>query len=383
MNKQINILQLPNYVLLNIIKYLTDSDDYNNLRICNKFFYNFLNIIKIFYNNICIKTIERQNNRYFYNDYYYNQKKKTEINYILNTKRNKIFKTNMEKEYFNNNKNSLKRITEYKNGHKHGIEKFFFQNNIIFKQRYYKYGIKLKNEYVNYTNGSLKFLINHNGVKKLIKKFSKSEMCYEINLKNNSLHGKCNYYIFKNLKKSANYKNGYLHGILKNYKLFGIDEIINYENNKKNGIFMCLNFIKKIEIIGNFKEDKLNGLLIFFSHNKITKTIKLVNGTINGNYILYTNNKTIYPFKNNLLHGYCKEYNFNNKIKYKIKYINNKFANIYKKYDYFGYLNTEIVIINSNEYIMKKYDKNILLYSLYKINNKYYFLINGKKICLN
>ena len=60
MNEKINLIQLPKYVLLNIIKYLKDTDDYNNLRICNKYFYNLIKIIKFFSNGICIKKIEKK-----------------------------------------------------------------------------------------------------------------------------------------------------------------------------------------------------------------------------------------------------------------------------------------------------------------------------------
>ena len=329
------------------------------------------------------KKNRKKKNNYFYVDYYFNQKKKNEISYSLNTKRNKIYKINIEKEYFNNDNNSLKRITEYKDGYKHGIEKIFFQNNIVFKQCYYKYGIKLKNEFVNYNNGCLHYLIKYNGSEKTIKKFFKNEISNEISIKNDILHGQCYYYLFNTLKKSINFNNGNMTGIVKNYKFFGIDEILSYSNNKKNGIFINYNFIKQIRIIGNYNQDKLNGILFIFSNKKIIKTIKLIKGNIHGNYIECKHNLTIYPFKNNQLNGYFKEFNLNNKIKYKIKYLDNNFANIFKKYDYFGNLEFEILFVNCNEYIIKKYKRNIILYSLYKINGAYYIIINGKKICLN
>ena len=38
----------------------------------------------------------------------------------------------------------MKRISHYKNGNKHGIEKIYFENNIIKRQCLYYYGFKTK-----------------------------------------------------------------------------------------------------------------------------------------------------------------------------------------------------------------------------------------------
>ena len=57
MNIEKNICNLPNFIILKIVSYLTNTNDYNNFRQTNKKTYELINIIKKFRNNICIQEI--------------------------------------------------------------------------------------------------------------------------------------------------------------------------------------------------------------------------------------------------------------------------------------------------------------------------------------
>ena len=258
--------------------------------------------------------------------------------------------------------------------------KIYFENNIIKRQCLYYYGFKTKKEFINNNYGGVKYIINYNINDFNLKKYEKKYLCYDINFKKDELHGICNYYVFGIIKYSSFFSRGILNGLCKKFKINGIDEIINYENNLKNGLFMKFNSLKKLKIVGNYKQNKLHGIIMFFVNNTIIKTINMDNGNINGHYNEYNQNKKEYIFKDNLLYGYS-EYSYSGTIKYKLKFIENRFANIYKKYNIYGKLDKEILFLG-NDYIVKQYNNDKVIYSLYKFNNNYYFSFNNTKIKL-
>ena len=112
-----------------------------------------------------------------------------------------------------------------------------------------------------------------------------------------------------------------------------------------------------------------------FTNNRISKTINFAEGNINGKYIEYGENKKEYDFKDSFLNGYINIYSYSNSLKYKIKYLNDNFANIFKTYNIIGELDKEYLFMD-DDYIVKKYENNNLLYTLYKIDNSYYFVLN-------
>ena len=59
----------------------------------------------------------------------------------------------------------------------------------------------------------------------------------------------------------------------------------------------------------------------------------------------------------------------------------NQFDNIFKIYDIQGNLDKEYIFLDK-DYIVKKYIRDRMIYSLYKINSEYYLLFNNKKIKL-
>lgn len=373
-NKQTkNIIDLPKPILTNIISYLTNTNDYNNLRITNKFFYSFLDVIKKFNNNICIQEIEYNDYKYNNKCFYLNRQLKIENNYFLNMS-NKIIKHGRETQYFINGK--IKRISNFKNGRKDGLEQIFFDNKIVFKQVYYKNGVKKENEIINNKNGSCNFIISHNYIYQNIKKFKRNQLSFDVILKNNNFHGDCKYYLYGTLRKITPFCDGLLHGVYKNFELHGLTTIFTYENNKKNGIFVKTNYLNDFKIFGNFEDDKLHGLVIIFTKNRMSKTINFDEGNINGKYIEYGENKKEYEFKDSFLNGYINEYSYSNSLKYKIKYINDSFANIFKTYNISGKLDKEYLFMD-DDYVVKKYEDNNLLYTLYKINNSYFFVLNN------
>jgi antitoxin component YwqK of YwqJK toxin-antitoxin module len=376
--KIINICNLNDGIIINIIRYFTNSDDYNNFRMTNKKLYKLINIIRKYENSRCIQEIFIENQYYINKHYFYNNTLKLQNIYIINDKFEKI-KTGAEKEYYLNG--SLKRISNYKNGLKEGLEKKYFDNYIIRRQSFYKDGIKYRKEFINDFNGILKYILDYNFLYIYVKKFNRKMLCYDISIKNNNLHGECKYYNNGSLQKSINFYNGLMQGIYKIYKLFGLDEIITYNNNKKNGVFLCYNYLKEIKYCGKYKNDRLEGTINFFVSNRIIKSIEMKCGLLHGKYIEYSDLKKHFDFKDNLLTGYYKEYSYTNIIRLKIKFNEDKFDNIFKIYDIQGNLDKEYIFLDK-DYIVKKYIRNRLIYSLYKINSVYYLLFNNKKIKL-
>jgi len=381
MNKKtkiINICNLYDSIIINIVKYLTNSDDYNNFRMTNKKLYKLINIIRKYENNRCIQETYIENQYYINKHYFYNNNLKLQNTYVINDKFEK-FKTSTEKEYFLTG--ALKRISNYKNGEKEGIEKIYFENKIIRRQSFYKDGIKYRNEFINDFDGRLKYILDYNFLYIYVKKFIRKMLCYDISIKNNNLHGECKYYNNGLMQKSINFYNGLIQGICKTYKLFGLDEIITYDNNKKNGVFLCYNYIKKIKYCGKYKDDRLEGTINFFFANRIIKSIEMKSGLLHGKYIEYSDFKKHFDFKDNLLTGYYKEYRYTNILRFKIKFNEDRFDNIFKIYDIQGNLDKEYIFLDK-DYIVKKYIRDRMIYSLYKINSEYYLLFNNKKIKL-
>ena len=122
-NNKLQLLDLPKIVILKIVLFLTNTDDYNNLRISNKFFYFLLNTIKKFNNNICIQEIVEQYNKLYNTIYYPNRKIKLKNIFYYENYSKYRYKIDDEKEYYENG--NMKRISHYKNGNKHGIENIF------------------------------------------------------------------------------------------------------------------------------------------------------------------------------------------------------------------------------------------------------------------
>ena len=120
-----NIEILPNEILLNIIKNINNTNDYCNLRISNKIFYNLMINLKKYKNFAIIKEKILIDHEEFRINYYYE------------------------------NTSILKKEENYKNNKKHGVYKTFYKNgNLEFLQEY-KYD-KLDNyQYYYHDNGVL------------------------------------------------------------------------------------------------------------------------------------------------------------------------------------------------------------------------------------
>jgi antitoxin component YwqK of YwqJK toxin-antitoxin module len=376
--KTINLCDLPNVVIVNIVSKITNSVDYNNFRIINKKLYSLLNTIKRFDNNKCIQETYIENQYYINKHYFHNNKIKLLNKYIIDTNFD-AHKTSFEREYYITG--SLKRITSYKNGTKDGLEKVYFENNILRRQSFYKNDIKYSNEIINDIDGKTKYIIYYNYNYIYIKKYNKNMICYDISLKNNELHGVCKYYVYGSLNKSVKYNNGIMQGLYKLYNIMGLDKVVTYDNNKKNGVFFNYDHQKNIKLCGNYKNNRLHGTINFFICSKLIKSIEMTSGLLHGKYTEYVDLKKQFIFRNNKLNGYYTEDRYTNVLKLKIKFNENLFDNIYKTYDIYGYLDKEYVF-SDGDYIVKKYWRNALLYSLYKINENYYIYYKNNKIKL-
>lgn len=376
--KEIILCDLPEKVILNIIRFLTNTNDYNNFRITNKKIYNLIKIIKKFKNNNCIREIFIENQYYINKEYFPNNKLKLQNKFIIDEYFEK-YKTSVEKEYYETG--VLKRISNYKCDFKNGLEKVYYSNNILRRQSFYKNGIKTHNEFINDIDGKIKYILEYNFLFIYLKKYIKNMINYDITIKNNTLHGECKFYFYDSLRKIANFNNGNLHGICKTYKQFGKEDVITYFNNKKNGLFLTYDYFNNIRLCGNYKNNKLHGVINYFFSGKIMKTMEMFHGLLHGQYIEYSDYKKIYNFVHNQLNGYYKEYRYTNTLKLKIKFNENIFENIFKIYDIYGKLDKEYIFMN-NDYIVKKYNRGKLLYSFHKLDSIYYIVLNNTKIKL-
>ena len=369
---------MPEKIIKNIISFITNTKDYLNLRSTNTYFYNLMFTIKIFYANYLKKEIKYN---YIINAYQV-------INYDCYNNISQICyydllrqKKGEEKYYFNNKQ--VSKLSNYRYGSKHGLEKIYYRNNILKQQTQYMFGKKVNNEFINNIDGSCRFLITHKDNIKNVKKFMGKNLIYNLNFFNNKIHGINLSYDFEKLKKSETFNNGNYHGTTKIYNFAGLNEIYFYENNKKSGTYLKYNILNDVKTIANYKNNKLDGNLKIFIDEKIYKTISLKNGLLHGKYIEYYNGKYIFNLKNNLLNGFFEEYDINEKLRYKINFSNNRFNNIYKKFDFNGDLDIELFFIDNNDYIVKKYKKNVLIYKFQKVKKRYYITFNKIIVNLN
>ena len=377
-NKDSYLELMPEKIIKNIISFITNTKDYLNLRSTNTFFYDLMFTIKIFYANYLKKEIRFDSIMDCYKvinyDYYNNI---SQICYydLLRQKKGE------ERYYFNNKQ--LSKLSNYRYGSKHGLEKIYYRNNILKQQTQYMFGKKINNEFINNVDGSCRFLITHKYNIKNVKKFMGKNLIYNLNFLNNKIHGINFSYDFEKLKKSETFNNGKYHGTTKIYNFAGLNEIYFYENNKKSGTYLKYNILNDVKTIANYKNNKLDGNLKIFIDEKIYKTISLKNGLLHGKYIEYSNGKYIFNLKNNLLNGFFEEHDLNDRLKYKINFCNNRFNNIYKRYDFNGDLDIELFFINNNDYIVKKYEKNVLKYKFQKIKKRYFITFNKITVNLN
>lgn len=374
------IIDLPDLILNKIINLIDTTEDYNNLRLVNNKFHKLMNINKRFEDGLPIEIYTFFQNNIFNENIIWH--KQGPIKQIKNFNHLGL-RDNLQLEYYKNKK--IKTLENYSQGCKNGIHKDFYLTGILKKISIYKHGYKFGKEYINNQEGNLKFLKTHiNKHCYEIERYTNNLMISKCNIKNSKIFGTAFYYQFNgDIKKKCNYINGSLEGKTYIYNDFGLYKLINYKNNKKNGFYMLYNNLGEIHIYCNFKNDTLNGpLKIFNINSKNIYTMNFKNGLLDGEYIYYDIIKKKYNFKNNMLHGYYIDYYNNNNPKYKIKFCNNRFDKIYKKYNFNGSLNIEI-LITDNGYKIIKYKNDIEVLTIHKIENEYYYSKDNQLIYLD
>ncbi len=363
-----NLTELPNKILTKIINNIDTTEDYNNLRSTCKIFHDLMSINKKFVNGKSIEIYTFLENNIFNQNviWYENGPIKKINNYNMQG-----LKDNYQKEYYENKKLKLK--TRYKNGKKNGFHKKFFYNGTLNTICNYQNNKKIGNEIINNIDGNVKFIKHHKDDIVSVKHYLRNNLKVKFQLKNNLLFGNCNIFE-KNLPiKKCYYVDGLLFGKTSIYNEYGLKEEINYFANEKNGAYIKYNTFGEIQIYANFKYNKLDGLAKMFNYNGInTHMIEFKDGKLHGKYVNNFINKEVYNFKENKLHGYFTEYFKNNNKKFLIKFQNNQFSNIYKKFSKEGLLIFEILFTNEG-YKIKKHIKNDKYLTFYKINNEYYY----------
>ena len=273
------------------------------------------------------------------------------------------------------------------NNKKEGINKIFYENRKIKKITTYKNNLKNGIEKNYDINGSIKSIINYFNNEKFfehifdkrmllfskfyynpnyysIKKYKNSETVIEGEFLNNKLHNKLIIY-FENKKIIYKYNEGDLISKYEFDKNNNLLEKTNYKNNVKNGLSYNYYYNNKLQSIKYYENDDLVKMYSWSINHHTQKNINFKNNIINGDYKIIGNYiDYILPYKNGKLHGFVI---INYKLlrcKVMIKYINNEFANIYKK-----------ILKNNNKKIEIIISSNYLSYTKYYNNgNKHVVL---------
>jgi antitoxin component YwqK of YwqJK toxin-antitoxin module len=371
------LIHLPKRILKLVIDNIDTTEDYNNLRLTCKFFHDLLSINKRFVNgkSVEIYTFLQQNIFNQHVIWYENGPIKKNNYYNIEG-----LKHAYQKEYYENK--NIKSKVHYVNGTKTGMHKEFFINGILKSICYYKNGKKVGNEILNNLDGNIRFLKYHKNDTISIKHYLRGKKKTQFQLKNNLLFGICHIYEKNLVSKSCYYIDGLLFGKMQLHNEFGLCEEINYYANEKNGPYIKYNHFGEIIVYANFKYDKLNGMAKMFNYNGInTHMIEFKNGNLHGKYVTNQINKEVFNFKDNKLHGYYYQYYKNSKKHTAIKFHNNKFANIYKKFNKDGSLNIEI-LFSENGYKIKKHIKDSIYLTFFKFDKEYYYKIGSDLVQL-
>lgn len=195
------------------------------------------------------------------------------------------------------------------------------------------------------------------------------------------------YYYNGNIMNIYEYKDGLKDGLCKNYYENGkIHFETTYINNMKNGISFVYNESGNIIEKSYYKDDKYDGLCIYYKNNNVEEEINYENGKREGVSILYKyddENKLIHKneiiYKDDKIYNgtYC-EYYENTNVKSEVTYVNGMKEGIRKDYYEDGKIKFEIIYVNDMKNgVLLEYDTNgNVILEEYYINDK----LNGKCI---
>ena len=379
------IIDLPISVIDNILKYLTDTDSYSNLRISCKSFYNILETLKRYNNNILVELIGYKYGAL--NGLHIQWYDTQIIKSITKYKHNK--KTDKQMLYYENG--DIKKDTKYVSNLKHGKEISYYINNTIQKKTTYSFNRKDKEEYIYNRNGDLV-------MKKLFDSILTDKdftLCYYKDklliaksfFKNDILDGITTRYIDNNIIEEE-YDNGELIKI-KTYKNNVLIDKKYIEDGLLNGYYYQWHDNKQLKCICYYNKGRVDKIYKKWSHDKkYTETLTLNKCKLDG---LFKINTTYYykiiPYKNNMIHGNYIESMKYSKITYILKFNYGIFGNSFKK-KICDKLDTK-VIIRENFFVYNKYISNRLSYQIKIIDNKltlsYYNMLESivTSYCIN
>lgn len=170
-------------------------------------------------------------------------------------------------------------IGEFEYGKKHGKGKVYYLNNnkLLYEGEFRNdkkegIGIEYSDDGSEYTGAFKDNLRNGRGsLKNSNGTYFEGEFC------NGIIKGQGSLYWNPNKYYNGEFLNGKLHG----YGKFTQNDIIyrgNYENSKKQGTGHIIYLSKKINIIGNFNDDNLNGLALLINDDRSEKLLFFNNG---------------------------------------------------------------------------------------------------------
>ncbi len=278
--------------------------------------------------------------------YFNNNGNISTINYYTNNKLDGICQNFRED-------GSLKSEESFINGVKEGIERYYYEDGKLKEE--ISYARNLRNGYARkyYYNGQIEQSTNfvNNKLEGIMRGYYETgEIEYEITYKNNVPVGWGTSY-YKNGKvkiKTLYFKTKEIetHYFENGNVRFEIEVV----NNVRNGKFTVYRENGLIKEIGQYVNDKQEGLFIgFYENKKIAFELNLKKGKRDGKYRLYYQNGNLmeeHTFKKDLRHGYSITYDKKGRIKSKIKY---KEGIQCKLNDEYGILTTKDIVANLEE----------------------------------
>lgn len=349
------------HLVKNILSYITDSDTYRNTRIACKLFYQCLLNYKTFsYNGNLIKEVYFKNSEPYKINYY---------SYI----------------YVDN---QIRQISFYRNWIKNGISINYDSLNQVCRKCFYKNNM-LNGDFYEYINNQLTFktcykddtITGYSYTFDIIKKTRYDKFYDDGNIKLVK-------YIYNKKQFNVNVYDGEMSGIsytfCPSYDL--VNNILRFKRDKLDGFSLIIEYDRIIQ--SNFKLGYHHGIQSVFSRDYELKFIgNYLMGRLSGKYKIFAKNyveeegqvdifgrlnkcitykkageiRCIYPFTNNIMNGFYKE--FYNYYYIKIGYTNNIFNGNYIMNHSLTDELYHLKIYNSNNYEYKKIrsDKTVVI----------------------
>lgn len=357
-----NILNLSIGILTKIFNFVDDSDDYKNLRLTCKQFYNILENYKEFDTFGFLSKVYLIKNHIPYKLELYNVIKLDNIkplNYLISEcyLKNKK-KYGVEINYDYNNEVILRKM--WMNGKLNGVCQEYLNNKLI-KQSNFFQGVE-NGEKITILfdcNSFIKTLYGI-GIKIYVKKYIDNNLVVHAKYRNKHLHGETLVYFNEpyregEIKHILNFNRGRLNNTCLMHQHDRILKL-QFKNGRLHGSQSIFTIENKLKCIMDFEDGKISGRYAIFDNYKKIEEGHLYNGVFQGN-INISNSVEFshfkYPVENNMLNGeYVEKINLSET---RLFFKDNHFVGKYSYNDISSCESIEINFYNLNNFEYRKY----------------------------